>query len=208
MFTCGVEGCVKTARNYSTLMSHLSRKHSDVDLDELVQSFEDDELVQSFEDDEMHIDETQHLSGGDDEDEVNQLPLSPTVNNLERSAALFLLTLKEKYQLTQSAIDFAVSQVKEMMFYDMEDKRAELEKALGQIDVESSVKVGLSDCLQYRNPFSGLETEYMQAKYYREHFGLVVKETYENVDCTYMYMYSFPLAHYFSYPMQVFLSPH
>ena len=176
MFTCCVEGSVKTTRNYSTLMSHLSHKHPDVDLDELVQSFEDDELVQSFEDDEMHID---HLCDGDDEDEVNQPPHSPIVNNLERSAALFLLTLKEKYQLTQSAVDFAISQVKEMMFYDMEDKRAELEKALGQIDVESSVKLGVSDCLKYRNPFSGLETEYMQAKYYREHFGLVVKETHD-----------------------------
>ena len=47
-FRCDVNGCTKTTSNYSTLMSHLSRQHGDVDVESptvhsLVTSFPQDE---------------------------------------------------------------------------------------------------------------------------------------------------------------------
>lgn len=79
----------------------------------------------------------------------NQQTLGSETTNtdLQRTAALFLLTLKEKFKLTQTAVDFAMSSVKTMM------------------DLVTSNAV---------HPFSGLETEYLQNNYYRNYFDLVV----------------------------------
>lgn len=65
-----------------------------------------------------------------------------------------------------------MSQVKEMMFYDYQDKVAAVNNAIGSQPAGSTVALG--NCLEYNNPFSTLETEYLQTKYYREHFGLVL----------------------------------
>lgn len=42
-------------------------------------------------------------------------------NRLERSAAFFLISLKERYEITQSALDFAVFQVQQMVAYAVKD---------------------------------------------------------------------------------------
>ena len=51
-------------------------------------------------------------------------------NNVQTSAALFLLTLKEKYRLTQSALDFAVGQVKHMVGYMVEDMQSAVQSTM------------------------------------------------------------------------------
>lgn len=88
-------------------------------------------------------------------DPNQRMPGGETTNtDLQRTAALFLLTLKEKFKLTQTAVDFAMSSVKTMM------------------DLVASNAV---------HPFAGLETEYLQNNYYRNYFGLVVSScTCEN----------------------------
>ena len=153
-------------------MSHLSRQHGDVD----IKSPTVHSLVTSFPQDE---DNTMELDFGNGSpcwtaEAVNGdcLLHLTAQQSLKRSTALFLLTLKERYQLTQAALDFTVPQVKEMMFYDHQDKVAAINTALSSQPTTSTQE--LSDCLEYTNPFAGLETEYLQTKYYREHFGLVV----------------------------------
>lgn len=78
--------------------------------------------------------------------------------SIEQSAALFLLTLKERYQLTQAAMDFAIRQVRNMFSIGIEDIQRSVDAVHVDID-----------------PFEHLETEYFQTKYYTEHFGLVVR---------------------------------
>ena len=51
-------------------------------------------------------------------------------NKLERSAALFLISLKERFGITQSALDFAASQVQQMIEFAVEDVRESVKKAL------------------------------------------------------------------------------
>ena len=60
------------------------------------------------------------------------------------------------------------------------DKRAELEAALNCQSANTSAEFDLSECFQYKNPFANLETEFLQTKYYKEYFGLVVR-IYVNV---------------------------
>ena len=184
-FRCDINGCTKTTSNYSTLMSHLSRRYRDVDIESpavhsIVTSLPDDE-------DGTRMDlcgfETSSPNGSpgpdtSDPTEDQMCPLAPNLTaqqSLQRSAALFLLTLKERYQLTQSALDFTVSQVKEMLFYDHQEKVAAINTALrNQAGEPTRTQAELSDCLEYKNPFATLQTEHLQNKYYRENFGLVV----------------------------------
>ena len=71
-------------------------------------------------------------------------------------AAKFLLTLKEQYRISQTALEFTINAVKDIVAVHSSRDHEEL-----QHDV-------------LLNPFEGVETEYMQTKFYREHFGLVV----------------------------------
>lgn len=93
------------------------------------------------------------------------------VNKLHRSAALFLLSAKEHFQLTQSALDFITQQLQQMISFAMDDVEEDIKKHL----VEQGVELNISKCFEaVCNPFLYLETEYMQNKFYQENFNLIV----------------------------------
>ena len=96
---------------------------------------------------------------------------SEHVNKLERLAALFLLLLKEQYQLLQRALDFAVGQAQQIVSYAVEDIQSIVEARLQASDVQVP---DLSDCFRIPDPFISLQNEYMQTKYYRENSDLFV----------------------------------
>ena len=100
------------------------------------------------------------------------LPDSHDDHLLQRSAALFLLTLKEKYKLPQTAVDFSVGQVQHMVMYALEDMKA----AMQQYAVNTNTTLsGLSDIMDTSiDPFKDLHTENKQTKFFKEHFHLVV----------------------------------
>lgn len=72
---------------------------------------------------------------------------NPMGGNPERVAAMFLLTLQEKYKVSQAAINFCVG------------------------SINSIVEAVSSDSLDL---FANLKTDYLQTKYYQREFGLVV----------------------------------
>ena len=75
---------------------------------------------------------------------------------LQTVAAKLLLTLKEQYRMSQAALDFTLNAVKDIT------------------TLHSSVIKDHQSLSEALNPFEGVETEHMQNKFYREHFGLVV----------------------------------
>ena len=81
------------------------------------------------------------------------------VNDPRATAAKFLLMLKERHNMTQTAISFAIDSVKRLVTCTCNATAAA--DGVG-IDAESV------------DPFCGLETEYFQTKYYKENLGLVV----------------------------------
>ena len=105
---------------------------------------------------------------------IQGMPLQ-TANRTEKSAALFLLTLKERYQITQSALDFAVGQLQQMVAYTVEDVKKLVETQLHESDAD---RPDISSSFKVPDPFASLRTEYMQTKYYIENFGLVVSYAY------------------------------
>jgi len=107
---------------------------------------------------------------------------------LQRPAALFLLTLKERYSLTQAAVDFAVGQVQEMAACVAQDLKTSVESRLQQHYIKTGVDPpDLSDCFEDIDPFSGLETEYLQTKFYVENFHLVVRCTQLVLDVVHLW---------------------
>ena len=86
----------------------------------------------------------------------------------EHTAALFLRTFKEQYRLSQKAIDYAVGAVNTIV----DSVCASVQETLQQSLVTTSAE--LEACFDHGDPFSELQTEYQQTRFYRQHFGLVV----------------------------------
>ncbi len=163
-YTCGIDGCPQTFHKYSTILSHLSRKHP------TVQSYPQPMVVNN----EIEV-EGADASSVDEMLQVATLPTA-TGRTVQRPAAMFLLTLKEQYRLTQKAVDFVSSQVKEMVNYAVEDLGLAVDAHIHELGVLSEEqRVELGSIFQSPNPFTGLESEYLQNKYYRECFNLVVR---------------------------------
>ena len=111
--------CHQGFSNYSSMTSHLSRKHR---------------FTAEAPDHDSTASETNQLQTQSDLDldpvlEATDSNRSDTTAAVschylaQKSAALFLLTLKEKYKLTQTALDFAVGQVKHMLSFALDDMK-------------------------------------------------------------------------------------
>lgn len=116
---CGISGCPRSFSSYSAFTSHANRKHVnwrqtllDAAPRDITSSFDSDQSTDGAGADNMDVDIEQEL----DVDAT----LSPAENQgttiavysnetIQRRAALFLLTLKERYKCTQAAIDFTSS---------------------------------------------------------------------------------------------------
>lgn len=161
-FTCGLSGCMQTLKTYSGISSHLRRKHPTGNFDDLevecpAAAFEQDTGVYVDEpnfDSEPQVDPDKRLE-------------SDKLLSSQRSAALLLINLKERHRLTQSAVNFTVGQVGQMLAHVLDDVKASLKDKLGEVDIDECFDV---------DPFCGLETEALQSKFYREHFNLVVSD--------------------------------
>lgn len=111
---CGIEGCSMTFKTYSALSSHLSRKHPNTTI---VSQQENPSvccnglLEHSSESSSLTVDED---GAGM---ETNESSCSEVSHNgdSQRMAPFFLLSLKEKYHLTQASVNFAVGQVTGMI---------------------------------------------------------------------------------------------
>lgn len=101
-------------------------------------------------------------TSGDIEHNAEQLSLPVQKQSVKTAAAKFILTLKEKYKLTQASLDYAVKAVDELI--SISNKAVQESFANGQ---------GLTNTL-YASPFDDLKTEYQQTKYFKENFGLIV----------------------------------
>ena len=90
---------------------------------------------------------------------------SQSCSEAQKRAALFLLTFKEKYRLSQAAIDFAVGSIQSIV-----DSVCTSAVAVVETDLSSATAIAANK----EDPFVSLRTNHQQSKFYREMFGLVV----------------------------------
>lgn len=98
-----------------------------------------------------------------------------SILKMQKAAAKFLLTLKEQHRLTQVAVNFLVSQVKEIIECIVKEVKTMVAKVLLEnsfVSANDDLQC-LDKCYGNTNPFMGLETEYRQKRFYKTHFNLV-----------------------------------
>ena len=169
---CPVSGCSHTfsqGAHFSSFLCHANRKHQN--WKDKIESSRALEIPASSEANAVNhpsadmdtIDETaNHLNSGVPEPHSQCVP----VHDPRATAGRFLLTLKERHRLSQVAISFTINSVREIV-----------SQACHNITT-SAATAGVSISSEALDPFCGLDTEYLQSKFYEEHFGLVVSVEY------------------------------
>ena len=161
-YSCGISGCLQTFRTFGGISSHLQRKHSSY-----ITQPENNSESSHFDTENDHV--ISNLHEGTDEDVAEEdISLhAPTHMMAKKSTALLLLSLKERHRLTQVALNFSIFQIKQVLKYILDDVKQSVCQKLNidEVEVESCFEV---------DPFEGLETEHLQAKFYSDHLNLVV----------------------------------
>ena len=100
------------------------------------------------------------------------------VEDSQRESALFILKMKEHRRISQIAIDDIVENAKRLFFMTVERAGAGVRSKLAEGGVDLSLVDGLDTTLfdDISDPFVGLQTCFLQEKYFVEKLGLVVRE--------------------------------
>ena len=177
-YVCGITNCphaFKTGATYASFLTHCNRKHSNwreilgrnlclqfqrpLELDRIVDGQPDAQEPMDLQ--QLNFDDSLDLCGR------NELTVSN--EDVELAAARFLLTLKEKYRLTQASLNFALESVSDIINVTCRSIEHAVHQELGESGISPP-----PCCFHTPDPFSNLKTEYQQTKFYRDHFGLIV----------------------------------
>lgn len=174
-FVCGINGCTRTFCKYSTIKSHIARKHCDVDLDTVEVGRNTSLSLESSVADNIEDSTPESIESQVDSMEVCADCIVSS-NQMQKTAALYLLTLKERYKITQTAVDFVVSQTKHIVDNVVTNLCSAAEKEIKKLSCLNDEDASgiLSVFTDVRDPFLGLETHYLQCKFYEEYFGFLV----------------------------------
>lgn len=175
---CGIYSYTRTFCKYSTIKSHVARKHCDVDLDIVEVGRSTSLSLES-----NVADNIEDLTQESIESQVDSMEVCAesadcivSSNQMQKTAALYLLTLKERYKITQASVDFVVSQTKHTVDNVVTDLCSAVKREIKKLSCLNDEDVSgiLSVFTDVREPFLGLETHYLQCKFYEEYFGFLV----------------------------------
>lgn len=190
-YKCGISSCTRvftSGSSFDAFRSHCTQKHYNWKHD-FIPTLEDDPAVSSFGGGSTSVSERVSIAYAppdcentqEDRDTIDfntsndvmaevmaHDPEQSTSNmsfhkdNIKIAAAKFILTLKEKFKLTQTSLDYTVKGVEELLL-------------LSNKYLEQSVSgLASSSFYVHSSPFDDLKTEYQQTKFFKENFGLVV----------------------------------
>lgn len=183
-FVCAIKGCphcFKFGATFSSFKTHCIRKHPN--WQQYVNDVTDPAppaehnvtmLAEFHSNTEAPVDDNstelqpQSVESLESVDRSTNMTEQVSMLQVQKSSALFLLSCKERFRLPQTAINFAVGAVNAIVNDVCDLAKQSIEHALS---TNTSTSVAIEQC---RDPFASLETEYRQAKFYCEVFGLVV----------------------------------
>ena len=96
---------------------------------------------------------------------------------MKKSAALFILKMREVKCLPQKTIDNLIDDTTELVSTAVATERITIKNIMSKTGIDVSSNQDLLDHLECTETsiFKGLETEYMQTKYFKEKFHLLVR---------------------------------
>lgn len=170
---CGLNGCQKAFRNILTYCNHIYAFHTDSHVSEPHVS----EPSQTNSDGGWVSD----LDDGELDQPLNLQPSEPTPldpSELKKAAATWILKVKEGHKLPQSTINSVLNDFTEFNCLLLQDLHSVVIQKNRSAGLDPDTVYGLSEVFDpnslYGKPFQGLETQYLQQKYLRENFSMVV----------------------------------
>lgn len=104
-----------------------------------------------------------------------QCLLGSDAGAMRKASSLFLLKLKEQWRVSQVAVDDIVSSSRGLFDDTIKRVQANVNAKLAESGVDPDTVTGLDDAFStVSDPFLGLETSYLQEKFYRDELGLIV----------------------------------
>lgn len=100
-----------------------------------------------------------------------------TQSIIDRNVAMYLLKLKEVHRLSQAAIDCVISGTRSLLDQHLATVKGEVDLHLQQSQLQGAedIRTGVSRIFEdVHDPFARLNSAYMQEKYFRDKFHLVV----------------------------------
>ena len=184
-FLCGIDGCLQSFKygsTFSSFKTHASRKHCNwqnhlsVPLDATSTSsisaqpiYEKPPVVSEL------TPPNEELMDLGDISLSHETSGSSSANKLfpVETAALFLLSFKERFKLPQRALDYAIGSInsiaEDVCVGVRESIKARFQEKGSSFDITD-----IEQCCVYSDIFKDLRTEHLQSKFYKDHFGLVV----------------------------------
>ena len=101
----------------------------------------------------------------------------PSPQTQRRSSAMFVLKLKEKHKLAQTTVDDILADTEELLGRAIERLKQRVSTLLNEAGVDPKEVPNFLETFgdsEITQTFSGLNTEHLQTKFYRENMGLVV----------------------------------
>ena len=170
---CCMNGCQEQFRTFSGFKSHIYRFHRQTNSAE--QPI-DKPIEQTTEVDDDCVLEPQDLVNRRTNLECDiQRLLGTDVTQQKRNSTLFILKMKEKYHLSQTAIDNIIGSSQALFDETVSRLHAGVRLKFAESgispDMSADVDTVFSDL---KDPFTGLETKYLQSKYFNETFHVPV----------------------------------
>ena len=160
---CGVNNCTSSYTNYNSFRKHLIRKHP--------------EVVKGRRDESPSHGNGERESGTDSQgdDDGTTTGCNKGMENAHQRA-LFLLKAKEVHKMSEQALSDVMAVFTVLIDGILDDEYEEIEKKLTATETSLN-DIGLRDVFnskKFKDPFQGLNSDYLHSKYYIQHMSLVV----------------------------------
>ncbi len=169
--TCGLGGCLRTFSNFQVFRNHISTYHSS---DPMLLN---EESTLGLNDDNVNA-EDENVGDDTNGGETSFEDLGSGSCDLQKSTAMVLMGLKEKYKLTQVALQGVIASTTSLVQCRLSELHSLVRDMLLSNgispDVVSHLEPLFTDNGAISNPFKGLETKCQQMNFYRTHFNLIV----------------------------------
>ena len=176
---CPVDACSATYKKVNSFCSHMYRQHREIACTSTSATANPSHIMQN---DSSGITEEHDSSSlinnpnmiEDLQHDIDHLLGTDSFEQRKKSS-LFLLKLKEERVITQAAVNDVVKGCKEVFAHTVGRIKAGVKHRLSLSNIDPSEVSGLDDLFSSVNdPFSGLETAYLQDKFVAEELGYVV----------------------------------
>lgn len=168
---CGLDGCPRTYKRFVSFRNHLIRKHN-------FKLSDQDQGIRMLENEpEQEIDDFAHLD--EDMPELNE---HAQPGKMKENNALCLLGFKDKGRVPQTVVTLFVENSTQIVRNNLQFAEKEIDQRLRAFGTSIEAVPGLKEIFEEdslaMNPFSGLENERQQSKFYKENFKVVVSQIY------------------------------